>query len=102
MFLIGILPALLAVVIRRRLKEPERWEAVAARRRPRSSEPDRFASCSAIRAGGATRWSALLLAAPGVIGLWSLGFFTPELIRDVLDEDVQGRGNAGKTRFPAI
>src|SRR6204780_1267824 len=29
MFLIGILPALLAVVIRRRLKEPERWEAVA-------------------------------------------------------------------------
>ena len=30
MFLIGILPALLAVLIRRRLKEPERWEAVAA------------------------------------------------------------------------
>ncbi|MEX2558893.1 MAG: MFS transporter, partial [Pirellulales bacterium] len=32
MFLVGTLPALLAVFIRRRLKEPERWQATAAQR----------------------------------------------------------------------
>ena len=58
MFVIGILPALLAVVIRRRLKEPERWQAVAAD--ATNEQPNRVvtASCLAIRAGGATRSSA--------------------------------------------
>ena len=41
MFLIGMIPALLAVVIRGRLKEPERWskavgEAEAVKHRPGS------------------------------------------------------------------
>jgi MFS family permease len=34
----------------------------------------------------------LALAAPGVIGLWSLGFFTPDLIQTVLDETFKAEG----------
>ncbi len=93
MFLIGILPALLAVVIRRRLKEPERWEAVAA-----DAENEQRAG-SFRELFGHPRWRrnalvGLALAAPGVIGLWSLGFFTPDLIRSILTETFKAEGMA--------
>ena len=66
MFLIGLAPALLAIPIFLRLKEPERWKAAAQGRgagagraipgTPTSSA--RSPSCSATRAGGGTRSSA--------------------------------------------
>ncbi|HTU25962.1 MAG TPA: MFS transporter, partial [Pirellulales bacterium] len=34
----------------------------------------------------------LALAVPGVIGLWSLGFFTPDLIQEVLDKTFRAEG----------
>ena len=91
MFLIGILPALLAVLIRRRLKEPERWQAVAAdaTKEQQAGLVPRIVRRSALAAQRAGR---LGLAAPGVIGLWSLGFFTPDLIRSVLTETFKAEG----------
>ncbi len=82
MFLVGILPALLALLIRRRLKEPERWEAVAhegAVTKQLGSYRELF---------GDPRWrrralAGMVLAASGVIGLWGIGFFSPELNRSV-------------------
>jgi MFS family permease len=79
MFLIGILPALLVIVIRRRLKEPERWEQAVhddAIKRQAGSYAELF---------GDRRWRknaivGLLLASSGVIGLWGIGFFFPDLI----------------------
>jgi MFS family permease len=82
MFLIGTIPALLAVLVMRRLKEPERWQrvshggAVTAQlgsyrelfREPRLRSHALF---------------GLLLGCAGVIGLWSVGFYTPDLIRFV-------------------
>ncbi len=82
MFLVGTIPALLALLIMRRLKEPERWQrishegAVAAQlgsyreqfREPRLPRHALF---------------GLLLGCAGVIGLWSVGFYTPDLIRFV-------------------
>ena len=93
MFLIGILPALLAVVIRRRLKEPERWEAVAAD----ATKEQRAGSFRELFGNPRWRSNALIglaLAAPGVIGLWSLGFFTPDLIRSILTETFKAEGMA--------
>ena len=65
MFLIGLAPALLAIPIFLRLKEPERWKAAVreegARTRDRSrSTPTssaRWPRCSAIRGGDGTRSS---------------------------------------------
>ena len=86
MFLIGALPALLAVAIRRRLKEPERWQAVAHTEgveQKRGSYAELF---------GNPRWRAsvfvgLFLAIPGVVGLWGIGFFSGDLSRAVFREN---------------
>src|SRR5262245_24716454 len=82
MFCIGALPALLALVIRRHLKEPERWQQAShegAVKQQLGSYAELF---------GDPRWRrhallGLVLACSGVIGLWAIGFYTPDLIRQV-------------------
>jgi MFS family permease len=91
MFIIGILPALLAIVIRRRLKEPERWQAIAHDATIESK------TGSYRELFGNPRWRrnaivGLLLASSGVVGLWAIGFFTPELIRSVFTAELEAEG----------
>ena len=131
MFLIGAVPALLALVIRRGLKEPEKWQRAkdaaraagapgAARGEPvprgfepamasradgngdgsgegradplRYSDPSTPAGAPSPRMGSYSelfthpRWRkhallGLVLAFSGVVGLWGVGFFTPDLMR---------------------
>lgn len=99
-FLVGIIPAALALFIRRRLKEPESWQkakdaaraakqrAEAARAAGEKPPPDEFHK----QVGdikdmfGDRRWRkntiiGVLLATSGVMGLWGIGFWTPELVR---------------------
>jgi MFS family permease len=71
MFVIGALPALLALVIRARLKEPEAWQK--ASHRELLGDP-------VLRKRAVL---GLILGCSGIIGLWSVGFFTPDLIRTV-------------------
>lgn len=82
MFVIGTVPALLAVLIRRRLKEPERWtHAVQEQRaviaKPRMRELFREPTLRRNALVG------LALGFAGVVGLWGIGFFSFELIRAV-------------------
>jgi MFS family permease len=82
MFLIGALPALLALVIRRRLKEPERWQRASHEQ----ATAKQLGSYRELFAHPTWRKHALLgltLACSGVIGLWAVGFYTPDLIRQV-------------------
>ena len=92
MFVIGMIPALLAVVIRRRLKEPERWQKAT-----QALADDEFGSVtkSEIQAGSIRelfqtpelRRNAIvgmILGFAGVVGLWGIGFFSFDLIRSVL------------------
>ncbi len=82
MFCIGALPALLALVIRTKLKEPERWSQQAhegVAKKQLGSYAELF---------GDPLWRkhallGLLLACSGVIGLWAVGFFTPDLMQKV-------------------
>lgn len=83
MFMIGTVPALLAIVIRRRLKEPERWQALAEKggdvKKHLGSFQDLF---------GDPRWRkrallGMVLASSGVIGLWGIGFFSIDLNRSI-------------------
>ncbi|WP_391732145.1 MFS transporter [Tautonia sociabilis] len=102
MFLIGTLPALLAIVIRMRLKEPERWQATAGLA-PGDGDGGEPASADSSGAPvaqklgslselfGDRRWRrntivGMLLAFSGVVGLWGIGFFSFDLIRDVFSE----------------
>jgi len=87
MFVIGALPALLALVIRRRLKEPEQWQKVAqsgGKDVKRGSYVEMFTD---------PRWRrsaivGLMLAIPGVIGLWGIGFFSGDLSRQVFRKNL--------------
>ncbi len=84
MFLIGSLPAFLCVFIQIRLKEPEKW--VKAREAGRLSGV-KFGSYTSLF--GEARWRkpallGMLLCVSGVVGLWGVGFFSPELVGDVI------------------
>lgn len=80
MFCIGAAPALLALVIRRKLKEPERWTQASHD----GAIQKQLGSYGELFADPTLRKHALLglvLACSGVIGLWAVGFYTPDLIR---------------------
>jgi MFS family permease len=84
LFFIGVLPALLVVPIMLILKEPAAWraaKAAAAQGSRRIGSPgDLFRD---------PRWRrntivGLMLGVSGMIGLWGIGFFSPELVSAAL------------------
>ncbi len=84
MFLIGALPAFLCVFIQMRLQEPEKWKKA---REAGKSTNVKFGSYVALL--GDVRWRSraligMVMCISGVIGLWGIGFFSPELISDVI------------------
>ncbi len=92
MFLIGALPALLALVIRARLKEPERWVAAKAAGLVKENNLAYYRELF-----GTPRWRrnaviGLLLACTGVIGLWGIGFFSPDLVDKVFTKIFSEQG----------
>jgi MFS family permease len=101
MFLIGALPALLAVVIRAGLKEPERWRSVA-----RQSEEEGAGVAVAPKLGSIVELFGdptlrrntivgMLLAFSGVVGLWGIGFFSFDLFRVAFRQILESQGVSG-------
>ena len=89
MFIIGALPALLVVVIMRRLKEPERWQ----QRQGRGHE--KLGSMAELFEDPRWRRNALVgfaLAFAGVVGLWGIGYFSYDLLSCVLDKIFRAQG----------
>jgi MFS family permease len=81
MFIVGTLPALLAIVIFKRLKEPEQWQRAHDEKKKLGSMSELFS--------GQWRKNAIvgmLLAFSGVVGLWGIGFFSFDLLRSVLSK----------------
>lgn len=88
MFLVGALPAFLCVFIQVRLKEPEKW--VKAREAGKAAGV-KFGSYGSLLGDARWRKPALLgmvLCVAGVIGLWGIGFFSPELVGDVIQQSL--------------
>jgi len=100
-FLVGILPALLAVVIRRRLKEPESWvkaraQALERDRTRKPGDPDDgykgMGDISEMFTDARWRYHTIIgviLATAGVMGLWGVGFWTAELVRSFIPAEEQ-------------
>lgn len=85
MFLLGALPAFLCVFIQLRLKEPEKWVAARAAGKAVGTQFGSYRSLF-----GDPRWfrsamGGMLLCVAGVIGVWGIGFFAPELINGVIE-----------------
>jgi MFS family permease len=94
MFLVGLVPALLAIPIMRRLKEPERWKA-AAREEEVAGGGHRLGSLAELF--GDPRWRrntivGMLLAFAGVVGLWGIGFFSFDLVRTIFRKTYEAEG----------
>ena len=92
MFLVGAVPAFLCVFIQLRLQEPEKW--VQARAAGRAVGV-KFGSYAALL--GDVRWRGralmgMMLCVAGVIGLWGIGFFSPELVGDVMARSLAAEG----------
>jgi MFS family permease len=95
-FVIGALPALLALVIRAGLKEPETWQQMKARA---DKTGEKIGGYGALFADPRWRKNAIvgmLLACAGVIGLWGIGFFSIDLQRSVLEKSFKAQGLTGK------
>jgi MFS family permease len=91
MFVAGALPAPLALLIFKKLKEPEQWLKSRAEKKRMGSFADLL---------GDPRWRrnsivGLLLAFSGVVGLWGIGFFSYDLFRPVLEKSFSAQGFAG-------
>jgi MFS family permease len=92
MFLIGAVPAFLCVFIQMRLKEPANWIAAKAAAKETGV---RFGSY--LELFGDSRWRTnallgMLLCITGVVGLWGIGFFSPELVGDVITKSLREKG----------
>ncbi|GIW89791.1 MAG: MFS transporter [Pirellulaceae bacterium] len=93
LYVVGAVPALLALVIRRRLKEPERWQHAAqhaAKRSELGSYRELFSH---------PRWRrhallGLVMAFCGVVGLWAIGFYSMDLVGNVLSRRFEQEGFA--------
>lgn len=82
LYFLGALPALVAVVIFLRLKEPEKWVAARAAA-ARAGSTRQFGSIKELFRIPVWRRNTLVgvsLAVAGVLGLWGVGFYSPELI----------------------
>src|SRR5208283_3277937 len=91
LFIFGALPPLACVYFQFRMKEPEKW--VAARARGKIAGV-RFGSYASLF--GEARWRkpalfGMLLCVAGVVGLWGVGFFSPELVNDVIGKALKAR-----------
>jgi MFS family permease len=88
MFVVGIIPAFLVLIIRRNLKEPDSWvRAKEAMQRQEGTDELHKQMGDLRELFGDRRWRyhtviGVLLAVVGVMGLWGVGFWTPELVRN--------------------
>ena len=95
MFLVGTLPALLALIVRWKLKEPERWQAMKSRAAERQTE---IGSYTALFRDSRWRRNALvglLMACTGVIALWGIVFFVFDLVGSVMTKELAAQGLSG-------
>jgi MFS family permease len=84
LYLVGVVPALLIVVIRGRLREPDRWRAVKESTggligKELGAFKDLF-----VHPWLRSTLAGMTFAAAGVLGLWGIGFWTPELIGEIV------------------
>ncbi len=84
-FFVGAMPAMLVVLVLRTLRESERWQQ--ARRTAGENLERQLGDLRGML--GHPRWRtntlvAVCMATAGIVGVWGVGFWTPELIKAAL------------------
>src|SRR5262245_50836072 len=91
LFIVGAIPAPLAILVFKKLKEPEAWLKARQEKKRMGSFGDLL---------GDPRWRpraivGMLLAFAGVVGLWGIGFFSFDLFRPALERSFVAQGYTG-------
>jgi len=84
LFFFGAIPPLICVAFQFKMKEPEKWVKARAEGKITGAKFGSYASLL-----GEARWRkpalfGMLLCVSGVVGLWGIGFFSPELVNSVI------------------
>ena len=79
MFLVGIIPGFLVVLVQLRLREPDKW----LKQKAEGKKGGSYSELLGDRQWRSRALFGLLLAVSGVIGLWGIAFFSPDLQRYV-------------------
>jgi MFS family permease len=88
LFMVGIIPAILALLVMRKIKEPESWvQAKKAQANGTSKDGKKMGSMRELF--GDPRWRknviiGIIIGLAGIIGLWGIGFWQPELVSEVV------------------
>ena len=95
MFLVGALPALMVIVIQKKLREPEPWLRLKAE--GRLPKGNIFSSYAALLAD--PRWRrnlavGAIIASTGVVGLWAIGEYAVDLQKTVFQTHYEKAGLA--------
>jgi MFS family permease len=94
LFLVGILPSLIVVLIRLKVREPESW--LRARKGGNASSSG-WRELFRDRRWRRHLWIGMTLGVAGQIGIWGIGFWTPELIRGAQLESRRAESAADNT-----
>jgi MFS family permease len=94
LFFFGILPAFLIFLVMRTIQEPQTWQM--ARRTAKEGLDRQMGDLRGMMRH--PRWRrnvivGVLLSVAGVVGLWGVGFWTPELISEALRDATDAQKN---------
>jgi MFS family permease len=101
LFAIGILPAFLIFLVIKTVREPPSWHA--ARASAKEQLDRQLGDLRGLLRHARWRKNAIvgvLLSVAGVVGLWGVGFWTPELVEDALPD--ADPGHVGKVKAWAL
>ena len=95
MFLVGAIPALLALIVRWKLKEPERWQRMKEESTGRTSQVGSYAALLSDPRWRKNALVGLVMACTGVIALWGIVFFVFDLVGSVMLKQLEAQGLTG-------
>ena len=95
MFLIGALPAFLALIVRWKLKEPKRWQEMKSQATNQQTEVGSYAALFRDARWRRHALVGLVMACTGVIALWGIVFFVFDLVGSVMTKQLAAQGLSG-------
>ena len=95
MFLVGALPAFLALIVRWKLKEPKRWQDMKSQATNRQTEVGSYAALFRDARWRRHALVGLVMACTGVIALWGIVFFVFDLVGSVMTKQLAAQGLSG-------
>jgi MFS family permease len=96
LFLIGAAPAFLCIFIMLRMREPEKWvKAKQASKAEGGKAMGDYGSLLLDPKWSKSAYLGMLLCVSGVVGIWGIGFFSPELVKPALKAAFVAEGLEG-------